>query len=127
MPELLEIKGVGPVLEAACKKHGYGSLKAVAAAVVDDLVVIPGVSEARAIYLINSAQSLLPTEPASKVVAASKGTQFKTSSTKMKESKVAKKDKKKDKKKEKKEKKKSEKKKDKNKKTKKKNKKKSKK
>lgn len=59
MPEIVEIKGVGPVLAKACIGNGYGSVEKIAAATVVDLVVVPGVSETKAEQLIGAAKSLL--------------------------------------------------------------------
>ena len=59
MPEINEIKGVGPVLVLACTESGFGSVKKVAAATVAELVTVPGVGEAKAKSLIGAAQLLL--------------------------------------------------------------------
>ena len=59
MPEIVEIKGVGPVLAKACAGKGYSSVEKIAAAIVADLAAVPGVSEIRAEQLIGAAKSLL--------------------------------------------------------------------
>ena len=59
MSEIVEIKGVGPVLAKACAGKGYGSVEKIAAAVVVELAVVPGVSEVRAKQLIDAAKTLL--------------------------------------------------------------------
>ena len=59
MPEIVDIKGVGPVLAKACIEQGYGSVEKIAAAMVVELVAVPGVSEIRASQLIDAAKSLL--------------------------------------------------------------------
>jgi Holliday junction resolvasome RuvABC DNA-binding subunit len=65
MPEIVEIRGVGPVLAKACADNGYGSVQKIAMAPLDELVVVPGVSDARARQLIAAAQALLADQPAS--------------------------------------------------------------
>ena len=59
VPEIVEIKGVGPVLAKACVGEGYGSVEKIAGAMVVELVAVPGVSDVRAQQLIDSAKSLL--------------------------------------------------------------------
>lgn len=59
MPELTEIKGVGPVLAKACVDKGFDNVERIAAAVLHDLVAVPGISEARARLVITAAQNLL--------------------------------------------------------------------
>ena len=59
MPELIEIKGIGPALAKACAAKGYGSVETVAAAVLNDLVAVPGISEAKAKLVIEAARDLL--------------------------------------------------------------------
>jgi len=59
VPEIVEIKGVGPVLAKACASEGYGSVEKIAGAMVVELVAVPGVSDVRAKQLIDSANSLL--------------------------------------------------------------------
>ena len=59
MPEIVDIKGVGPVLAKACVERGYCSVEKIAGAMVVELVVVPGVSEVRAKQLIDAAKSLL--------------------------------------------------------------------
>ena len=59
MPEIVEIKGVGPVLAKACAENGYVSVEKIAAAMVAEFVAVPGVSEARARQLIDAAKVLL--------------------------------------------------------------------
>ena len=59
MSEIVEIKGVGPVLAKACAGKGYGSVEKIAAAMVVELVAVPGVSEVRAKQLIDAAKTLL--------------------------------------------------------------------
>ncbi len=58
MAEIIDIKGVGPVLAKACADKGYNNVREIAAAMLNDLVAGPGVSEARAKLLIGSAQAL---------------------------------------------------------------------
>ena len=59
MHEIVEIKGVGPVLAKACAGKGYGSVEKIATAMVVELVAVPGVSEVRAKQLIDAAKTLL--------------------------------------------------------------------
>jgi hypothetical protein len=59
MPELTEIKGVGPILAKACADNGYGSIDKIATALQNDLVAVPGISEAKAKLLITAAQAML--------------------------------------------------------------------
>ena len=59
MPEIMEIKGVGPVLGLACTQSGYNSVKKLAAASVAELSEVPGVGQAKARSLIAAAQLLL--------------------------------------------------------------------
>lgn len=59
MPEIVEIKGVGPVLAKACADNGYGSVQRIAMALLNELVAVPGISETRARQLIAAAQALL--------------------------------------------------------------------
>lgn len=59
MSEIVEIKGVGPVLAKACAVKGYGSVEKIATAMVVELVAVPGVSEVRAKQLIDAAKTLL--------------------------------------------------------------------
>ncbi|MGI9418035.1 MAG: helix-hairpin-helix domain-containing protein [Geminicoccaceae bacterium] len=65
MPELTEIKGVGPVLAKACAENGYDNVQQIAAAMLHDLVAVPGISEAKAKLVITAAQDLLQEKPAS--------------------------------------------------------------
>jgi hypothetical protein len=94
MPELTEIKGVGPVLAKACTDNGYGSVDKIATAMQNDLVAVPGISEAKAKLLISAAQALLNEATASLSGAAAPD----VASTELEEKK-SKKKKKKDKKK----------------------------
>lgn len=71
MPEITEIKGVGPVLGLACTESGFGSVKGLAAASVAELAAIPGVGEAKAKSLIGAAQLLLG-EPATSAATSTK-------------------------------------------------------
>lgn len=59
MPEIVDIKGVGPVLAKACIEQGYGSVEKIAGAKVVEFVIVPGVSEVRAKLLIEAAKLLL--------------------------------------------------------------------
>ena len=59
MPELIEIKGIGPALAKACTDNGYGSVETIAAAVLNDLIAVPGINEAKAKLVIAAAQDLL--------------------------------------------------------------------
>ncbi len=59
MPEIVDIKGVGPVLAKACIEQGYGSVEKIAGAKVMEFVIVPGVSEVRAKLLIEEAKLLL--------------------------------------------------------------------
>lgn len=59
MPEIVDIKGVGPVLAKACIERGYGSIEKIAGAGILELVAVPGVSETRAKQLIDAAKLLL--------------------------------------------------------------------
>lgn len=70
MAEILDIKGVGPVLAKACIDKGFSSVGKIAAAMFTDLVVVPGVSETKAKLLIGSAQTLLSDQPATNGAAA---------------------------------------------------------
>lgn len=108
MPEITEIKGVGPVLAKACVGNGYGSVEEIAAAMVGELVAVPGVSEIRAKQLIGAAQTLLNGgSPASAVPSADAKPEAEAFLAKMNGSKKKNKPKKKDKKNKKKNKKKS--------------------
>jgi hypothetical protein len=69
MPELTEIKGVGPVLAKACANNGYGSVKKIAAATLHDLVAVRGINETKAKLVIAAAQALLDSAPASPLEA----------------------------------------------------------
>lgn len=71
MAEIIDIKGVGPVLAKACVDNGYSSVRKIATAMLNDLVVVPGVNEARAKLLIDAAQALLGEQPATNGAAAS--------------------------------------------------------
>lgn len=64
MPELTAIKGVGPVLAKACAENGYDRVEQIAAAMLHDLIAVPGISEAKAKLVIAAAQDLLQEEPA---------------------------------------------------------------
>ena len=68
MPEIVEIKGVGPVLAKACMERGFESVQMIATATVAELATISGVGEARAQTLIDAAQTLLDGMPASQAV-----------------------------------------------------------
>jgi len=59
MPEVVEIKGVGPVLAKACTENGFESVSKIAAAMPSELVTVPGVSDVRAKLLIDAAKLLL--------------------------------------------------------------------
>ena len=59
MPELVEIKGIGPVMAKACAENGYASVEQIAAAMVSEFVAVPGVNEARAKQLIDAAKLVL--------------------------------------------------------------------
>ena len=59
MPEITDIKGVGPVLGDTIKKCGFDSVEQIAGATVDGLAVVPGLGESRAKSLIDAAQTLL--------------------------------------------------------------------
>ncbi|MGI9493980.1 MAG: helix-hairpin-helix domain-containing protein [Geminicoccaceae bacterium] len=65
MPELIAIKGVGPVLAKACAENGYDRVEQIAAAMLHDLIAVPGINEAKAKLVIAAAQDLLQKEPAS--------------------------------------------------------------
>ena len=59
MPELVEIKGVGPVLAAECAVAGFGSVEKIAGAKANELATVRGVGVVRAKSMISAAQSLL--------------------------------------------------------------------
>ncbi len=59
MSKLIDLNGVGPVLANACIEHGYRSVADIAAAREDELVIVPGISNARARVLIDGAKALL--------------------------------------------------------------------
>ncbi|UCF76138.1 MAG: helix-hairpin-helix domain-containing protein [Betaproteobacteria bacterium] len=59
MPELVDIKGVGPALAKAFAGLGYGTVEGIAAADPAGLAQAPGVGESRATALISAAQALL--------------------------------------------------------------------
>lgn len=59
MPEIIDIKGVGPVLVSACEACGFDSLEKLAGATAGELSAVPGVGEAKAASLIAAAQALL--------------------------------------------------------------------
>ena len=73
MPEIVELKGIGPVLAKACAKHGYGSVETIAAAKLGEFVLVPGISHVRAQHLIEAARSLLDGGPAPEAVTADAG------------------------------------------------------
>ena len=73
MPELVELKGVGPVLAKACAERGYESVETIAAAKADDLVVVRGISPARAQMLIEAARTLLNGGSATEATVADVG------------------------------------------------------
>ena len=73
MPELTEIKGVGPVLAKACADNGYTDVEQIAAAMLHDLVAVPGISEAKAKLVIAAAQDLLNDNQATVSTAGSAG------------------------------------------------------
>lgn len=73
MPEIVELKGIGPVLAKACAKHGYGSVETIAAAKLGEFVLVPGISHVRAQHLIEAARSLLDGGPAAEAVTADAG------------------------------------------------------
>lgn len=104
MPELTEIKGVGPVLAKACVDKGFDNVERIAVAVLNDLVAVPGISEARARLVITAAQNLLQNgaaasaeapsqEPAEPVLTASEDAKPKKRKTKKKKKKDRKKEK----------------------------------
>ncbi len=70
MPELTAIKGVGPVLAKACAENGYDHVEQIAAAMLHDLIVVPGISEAKAKVVIAAAQDLLQEDSGSNGEAA---------------------------------------------------------
>ncbi|MDH3664539.1 MAG: helix-hairpin-helix domain-containing protein [Alphaproteobacteria bacterium] len=105
MAELIEIKGVGPVLAKACVRNGYGGVDQLAAAMPDELVVVPGISDAKAKLLIAAAQALLGEASSSNSEATPINASAEDTSLEAKDRKKKKKDKKKNKKKDKKKKK----------------------
>ncbi len=70
MRELTEIKGVGPVLAKACVDNGFDNVERVAAAMLHDLIAVPGINEAKARLVIAAAQDLLKDAPAPSAEAA---------------------------------------------------------
>ena len=70
MPELVEIKGIGPAMAKACAENGYASVEQIAAAMVSEFVAVPGVNEARARQLIDAAKLVLNGAAAPTDVAA---------------------------------------------------------
>ncbi len=86
MAEIIDIKGVGPVLAKACTDNGYGSIGKIATAMLSDLVAVPGVSEAKAKILIGAAQALLRDQPSPNGAAPS-GMEAKLEETQPKEAK----------------------------------------
>lgn len=81
MAEIIEIKGVGPVLAKAFTDNGYGSIRKIATAMLSDLVAVPGISEAKAKILIGAAQALLDDQPSPNGAAPS-GMETETKETK---------------------------------------------
>ena len=63
MPEITDIKGVGPVLGEAFKKCGFENVEQVAGASVSALAVVPGLGESRAKSMIDAALVLLANGP----------------------------------------------------------------
>ena len=59
MRDVVEIKGVGPVLAKACAEKGYHSVKEIAEAKPCALACVQGIGPARAEHLIGAARSLL--------------------------------------------------------------------
>ena len=59
MFDIIEIKGIGPVLAKDCAANGYGSVEKIATAKVEEFVTVPGISEIRADHIIKAAKSLL--------------------------------------------------------------------
>lgn len=64
MIEIIEIRGIGPVLAKACADSGYASVREIAAALSSELMTVHGVSEAKARRLIDAAKALLADQPA---------------------------------------------------------------
>jgi len=72
MPSLIEIKGVGPSLAAACVKKNYRTITKIAAATPKELASVPGITEKSAPLIIASAKSLLPKPSTQKAAAKNK-------------------------------------------------------
>ncbi len=67
MRDVIEIKGVGPVLAKACAEKGYHSVKKIAEAKPCALACVNGVGPARAQHLIGAARSLLGNSASSSI------------------------------------------------------------
>jgi len=59
MSAVTEIKGIGPVLAAACAKKGFTTVQKIAATTPEAFATVPGISEARGRAMINLANLLL--------------------------------------------------------------------
>ena len=59
-----EVRGIGASTAERLKKHGYKTVAKLASATVEQLMAIPGFSQARAESTIEAAKTLLDAEPA---------------------------------------------------------------
>lgn len=60
MQGLANLKGVGPALAETLSKNGFTSTDQIAAATPEELTVIPGIGQARALMLITAAKAITP-------------------------------------------------------------------
>lgn len=70
MPELSDLRGIGPVTAAVLAEHGLGSVSKLARAGIDALTAVPGFGAARARAVLDAAREAVGAEPAPTVPAA---------------------------------------------------------
>ncbi len=73
MAEIVDIKGVGPVMGDALKSCGFDSVAQIAGAAPSELAVVPGLGEQRAKSVIDAARSLLAKAPPEQVNSEAAG------------------------------------------------------
>jgi hypothetical protein len=74
MSEITKIRGIGPVLAAACTKTGFTTIQKIATSTPDALAAIPGISRSRGSNFIAAAKALVKATPTIKQRAAAKVT-----------------------------------------------------
>jgi DNA repair protein RadA len=77
MPQIADIKGIGPASAKAIAAGGFDTVEKIATATPAELATVPGIREARAAALIEAANALLgapAAESASVKAPAKKGT-----------------------------------------------------